>query len=376
MSKKLKITTSVILCAALLFSFMHIGMFSAKGEKKSINEDSTNSSSVDGFFDMDGINIDWNKKLSYLGNSRYKIDVSIGASWQTKSRNAHNSTPEDSICTINKDGYYLIELYGGSGANGQATKQSAGGVGGRAGYVYGYMYLEEGQTLYSTLGGNGVQTARKADGGGANGDGGGHGDMGSYAVGGGGGYSSLFLFDKGEFEEKYMNPDGTHEKINESDRVSKYIMIASGGGGGGAGNERFFPAEGRPDGGDGGNINSLKGVLSGKPDTENIKGYSEMQAADAYVFGLCGEVTAKDGYVDVYFTSIEGNNAWLKIRILDENENIIAESGLIKPGQYIKSVKLNTEINSAINVTLKVMGYEPETYFSAGAVTLKTTLNV
>lgn len=119
-----------------------------------------------------------------------------------------------------------------------------------------------------------------------------------------------------------------------------------------------------------------KNAVSGKPDAKNIKSYSEMQAADAYIFGLCGEVTAKDGYVDVYFTSIEGNNAWLKIRILDENENIIAESGLIKPGQYIKSVKLNTEINSAINVTLKVMGYEPETYFSAGAVTLKTTLNV
>ena len=119
-----------------------------------------------------------------------------------------------------------------------------------------------------------------------------------------------------------------------------------------------------------------KNVVSGTPDTENIKGYSEMQAADAYSFGICGELTVKDGYTDVYLASIKSNDVWLKVRILDEDENILAESGLIKPGYYVKSVKLNTEISSAINVTLKVMGYEPETYFSAGAVTLKTTLNV
>ncbi|HZJ75915.1 MAG TPA: hypothetical protein VFD25_04935 [Clostridia bacterium] len=47
-----------------------------------------------------------------------------------------------------------------------------------------------------------------------------------------------------------------------------------------------------------------------------------------------------------------------------------------KSGHYVKRVKLHTEIDSAVNVTLKVMGYEPETYLSAGAVTLKTTLNV
>lgn len=119
-----------------------------------------------------------------------------------------------------------------------------------------------------------------------------------------------------------------------------------------------------------------KNVVSGTPDTENIKGYSEMQAADAYSFGICGELTVKDGYTDVYLTSPKSNDVWLKVRILDEDGNILAESGLIKPGHYVKSVKLNSEISSAINVTLKVMGYEPETYLSAGAVTLKTTLNV
>lgn len=119
-----------------------------------------------------------------------------------------------------------------------------------------------------------------------------------------------------------------------------------------------------------------KEAISGKPDTLNIKGYSEMQAADAYIFGICGEITAKDGYVDVYFTSPESNSVWLKVRIADEEGNILGESGLIKPGQYVKSVKLSSEINSATSVSLKIMGYEVDTYLSAGAVTLKTTLNV
>jgi hypothetical protein len=45
-----------------------------------------------------------------------------------------------------------------------------------------------------------------------------------------------------------------------------------------------------------------------------------------------------------------------------------------KSGHYVKRVKLHTEISSAVNATFKVMGYEPETYLTAGAVTLKTTL--
>ena len=59
-----------------------------------------------------------------------------------------------------------------------------------------------------------------------------------------------------------------------------------------------------------------KNVVSGTPDTENIKGYSEMQAADAYSFGICGELTVKDGYTDVYLASIKSNDVWLKVRIL------------------------------------------------------------
>lgn len=67
MSKRFKITTSIFLCAALLFSYIHIGMFSAKGQKDDAKGESNNSSSVDGALNMDGISVDWNKSLSYLG---------------------------------------------------------------------------------------------------------------------------------------------------------------------------------------------------------------------------------------------------------------------------------------------------------------------
>ena len=69
------------------------------------------------------------------------------------------------------------------------------------------------------------------------------------------------------------------------------------------------------------------------------------------------------------------NQIWTKLRILDQDGNIIGETGLLKPGQYVESVQLN-DVAVSGNVTLQVMGYEPDTYFSAGSVGLATTLNM
>ena len=87
---------------------------------------------------------------------------------------------------------------------------------------------------------------------------------------------------------------------------------------------------------------------------------------------VCGEVIIKDGKADIYFTNHGENSDWMLVRILDGNGNILAESGIIKPGEYVKTIKFDTVPQNGATIVYKIMAYEPETYYSAGTITLST----
>lgn len=89
---------------------------------------------------------------------------------------------------------------------------------------------------------------------------------------------------------------------------------------------------------------------------------------------VCGKVVLNGNSSDVYFTNDNGNEVWLKLRILDEEDNILAETGLLKPNEYVRTVTFDTVPENRANIKLKIMAYEPDTYYSAGAVTLNTTV--
>lgn len=92
---------------------------------------------------------------------------------------------------------------------------------------------------------------------------------------------------------------------------------------------------------------------------------------DIYINGL-PKLENDDLVID--FISIDTNNIWIKIRVLNENEEVIAESGLVKPGEYLKSVKLNKQINKTDQVIYMIIGYEIDTYLSAGTIKLNTRI--
>lgn len=89
---------------------------------------------------------------------------------------------------------------------------------------------------------------------------------------------------------------------------------------------------------------------------------------------VCGKVIVKNSSADLYFTSDKSNTDLLKLRILDADGNIVSETGLIEPGQYVKSVKFNKDLKDGDIIQLKIMGYEKDTYISDGSVTLNTTV--
>lgn len=231
--------------------------------------DAADTASTGGIIDIGAANVTHRETLTDNGDGTYTLTVEMTAKGTHDDISVSETVARNSYFTASHDGLYLVELWGGDGAGGEATPYSYNGqasVGGQGGYIYGVVRLNKGDTLFYTLGGNGVQTESTSSGGGVNGDGGNHGDLGSYAVGGGGGYSAVFLFEAGSgFESTYLDKNGNVavETILESDRLTRYIMIAGGGGGGGAGNSwnLLESATGTPDGGDGGSLTSPIGTV-------------------------------------------------------------------------------------------------------------------
>ncbi len=116
-------------------------------------------------------------------------------------------------------------------------------------------------------------------------------------------------------------------------------------------------------------------VVAGVPEVPQEYAYKEIyQAPMPFSASICGAVFNENGKAVVYFTNPKKNTAWLKLRICDENGNILGESGLLKPGEYVRAVSLNQDVAAGTTLKIKIMGYEPDTYMSVGAVNVNTVI--
>lgn len=113
---------------------------------------------------------------------------------------------------------------------------------------------------------------------------------------------------------------------------------------------------------------------NGTPTVPDGLGYNEVyKEGMAYRASICGEIRIDEqGKAKVYLTNPESNTLWIKLRILDEAGKTLGETGLIKPGQYLEEVTFQTLPNSGDKIVLKLMSYQPETYYSGGSVSLTT----
>lgn len=117
-----------------------------------------------------------------------------------------------------------------------------------------------------------------------------------------------------------------------------------------------------------------KNAITGTPTVEDESWMPIYKDGMDFSAHVCGRVLINNKAADLYFTNDEGNSVWMKLRIMDENGKILGETGLIKPGQYVKSVGFNTVPAVGTKIKMKIMTYQPETYYSAGAVTLNTVI--
>ncbi len=115
----------------------------------------------------------------------------------------------------------------------------------------------------------------------------------------------------------------------------------------------------------------------GKVEIDDTYGYSEMQLSNEYRVGACGSPNADIDGVDVHFSNPEGNDVFLKCILIDSEGNTVGESGLIKPNSYVKRIKFNKQkAPGSYEMTMKILGFEPETYYSKGIVHLKTYVTI
>lgn len=113
---------------------------------------------------------------------------------------------------------------------------------------------------------------------------------------------------------------------------------------------------------------------AGVPDVPPGLGYGEVDAK-AFKAAMCGVFAPDNSSVDIWLTNPSHNAVWLKLRVLDGSGNILGETGLIKPGEHLQSMALEEVPEPGTGIVFKVMAYEPETYRSAGAVSLNTVVS-
>lgn len=117
-------------------------------------------------------------------------------------------------------------------------------------------------------------------------------------------------------------------------------------------------------------------AVVGMPVVDESMGWAVLDITQGYRVHVCGILNAdSNGSLPVWFTADADNTVWVKLRIVDENGNVLGETGILKPGEYVERLQLQQGTHSCA-VSLEIMGYEPETYHSAGTVSLATTLAV
>ena len=112
-------------------------------------------------------------------------------------------------------------------------------------------------------------------------------------------------------------------------------------------------------------------AVVGTPAVPDGLGWQELDA-QAYIVGICGKFIPNGNTADVWLTNPVSNTVWLKVRVLDEKGNILGETGLVRPGEYVQFVELDNVPKAGTPIVLKIMAYQPDTYYSEGAVSLST----
>ncbi len=115
-------------------------------------------------------------------------------------------------------------------------------------------------------------------------------------------------------------------------------------------------------------------AVTGTPEVPDGLGWSEVyKTGMSFRASVCGEVRIdQEGRAKIYFTNPAENTLWLKLRVMGADGKVLGETGLIKPGEYLPEITFEKLPENGEKITLRMMSYQPETYYSGGSVNLTT----
>ena len=114
-------------------------------------------------------------------------------------------------------------------------------------------------------------------------------------------------------------------------------------------------------------------AVSGQPEAADESLYGTLPLSDEVTVSLCSSPVVTDGAAQVFFTSPEENTAWVMLRLLDAEGNLLGETGLLRPGEYVESVTLVREPEHGQAIA-RILTYEPDTYYSMGSANAQIML--
>ena len=115
-------------------------------------------------------------------------------------------------------------------------------------------------------------------------------------------------------------------------------------------------------------------AVVGMPDVPENLGWTPVNTPN-FSASVCGCIIPADETADVWLYNSAENTVWLKLRVLDADGHILGETGLLKPGEYVRSVTLTNKPKPGTQIALKLMAYEPQTYHSEGSASLITVIS-
>jgi hypothetical protein len=119
-------------------------------------------------------------------------------------------------------------------------------------------------------------------------------------------------------------------------------------------------------------------ATAGTPeDIDADKNYSSIALDSGFSVSLCANLTVdNNGQVDVYFTADADNTVWVRLILLSEDGEELGSTGILKPDEYVKTVQLDPVPETGGTITMKILSYEPQTYYSRGSASAKANLQI
>ena len=116
---------------------------------------------------------------------------------------------------------------------------------------------------------------------------------------------------------------------------------------------------------------------SGTPlDLPKDRNFQQIKVSDGFLVGMCSKLVVSDDCAEIYLTASSQNTVWIRVVLLDENGKNIGSTGVLKPDQYVEKIRLNTVPAASTTVTVKIISYEPDTYYSRGTANAVVSLEI